>query len=55
MSSVRLSGVGVSSGRASGPVVRVAEPLGEPPAGPSPADPAAEAARIRPAAEVVAA
>ncbi|GGP38651.1 phosphoenolpyruvate--protein phosphotransferase [Saccharothrix coeruleofusca] len=54
MSSTRLSGVGVSSGRASGPVVRVAEPLGEPPATPAPADPPAEAARIRPAAEVVA-
>ncbi|MEU4442646.1 phosphoenolpyruvate--protein phosphotransferase [Actinosynnema sp. NPDC050801] len=53
MSSARLSGVGVSSGRASGPVVRVAEPLGEPPAGPAPADPAAEAARIRPAAQAV--
>ncbi|TQM81990.1 phosphoenolpyruvate--protein phosphotransferase [Saccharothrix saharensis] len=53
MSSARLSGVGVSSGRASGPVVRVAEPLGEPPAGPAPSDPAAEAARIRPAADVV--
>ncbi|MFD1150141.1 putative PEP-binding protein [Saccharothrix hoggarensis] len=53
MSSARLSGVGVSSGRASGPVVRVAEPLGEPPASPPPADPAAEAARIRPAADVV--
>ncbi|WP_033436319.1 phosphoenolpyruvate--protein phosphotransferase [Saccharothrix sp. NRRL B-16314] len=53
MSSARLSGVGVSSGRASGPVVRVAEPLGEPPAVPAPADPAAEAARIRPAADVV--
>ncbi|MEU4739017.1 phosphoenolpyruvate--protein phosphotransferase [Actinosynnema sp. NPDC023658] len=55
MSTARLSGVGVSSGRASGPVVRVAEPLGEPPAGPAPADPQAEAARIAPAAEVVAA
>ncbi|MFC5056733.1 phosphoenolpyruvate--protein phosphotransferase [Saccharothrix xinjiangensis] len=53
MSSVRRSGVGVSSGRASGPVVLVAEPLGEPPAGPAPADPAAEAARVRPAAGVV--
>ncbi|MDR6597364.1 phosphoenolpyruvate--protein phosphotransferase [Saccharothrix longispora] len=53
MSSARLSGVGVSSGRASGPVVRVAEPLGEPPATPAPTDPAAEAARIRPAAERV--
>ncbi|GAA3860063.1 phosphoenolpyruvate--protein phosphotransferase [Saccharothrix violaceirubra] len=54
MSSTRLSGVGVSSGRASGPVVRVAEPLGEPPAGPAPSDPAAEAARIEPAAAKVA-
>ncbi|WP_309109978.1 phosphoenolpyruvate--protein phosphotransferase [Saccharothrix sp.] len=54
MSSARLSGVGVSSGRASGPVVRVAEPLGEPPAEPVPADVTAEAARIRPAADVVA-
>ncbi|MFD0205154.1 MULTISPECIES: phosphoenolpyruvate--protein phosphotransferase [Saccharothrix] len=53
MSSARLSGVGVSSGRASGPVVRVAEPLGEPPAGPAPTDPVAEAARIRPAADIV--
>ncbi|USX50128.1 phosphoenolpyruvate--protein phosphotransferase [Lentzea sp. HUAS12] len=54
MSSTRLSGVGVSSGRATGPVVRVAEALPEPPAGPRPADTAAEAARIRPATEVVA-
>ncbi|WP_433266826.1 phosphoenolpyruvate--protein phosphotransferase [Actinosynnema sp. CS-041913] len=54
MSSARLSGVGVSSGRASGPVVRVAEALGEPAAGPAPADPGQEAARIRPAAAVVA-
>jgi phosphotransferase system enzyme I (PtsI) len=54
MSSTRLSGVGVSSGRASGPVVRVAEALGEPPSTPSPADPAAEAARVRPAAQAVA-
>ncbi|WP_410619453.1 phosphoenolpyruvate--protein phosphotransferase [Amycolatopsis sp. cmx-8-4] len=50
-----LSGVAVSPGRASGPVVRVAEPLGEPAATPAPADPAAEAARIVPAAEAVAA
>ena len=49
----RLSGVGVSSGRASGPVARVSEPLPEPASGPAPADPAAEAARIRPAADVV--
>ncbi|MFI6098367.1 phosphoenolpyruvate--protein phosphotransferase [Lentzea sp. NPDC051213] len=54
MSSARLSGVGVSSGRASGPVVRVAEALPEPPLGPRPADPKDEASRIRPATEVVA-
>ncbi|WP_199440576.1 phosphoenolpyruvate--protein phosphotransferase [Umezawaea beigongshangensis] len=54
MSSTRLSGVGVSSGRASGPVVRVAEAPGEPPSTPPPADPAAEAARVRPAARAVA-
>src|SRR5437763_2166294 len=50
-----LTGVAVSPGRASGPVVRVAEPLGEPPASPAPADPAADAARIGPAAQAVAA
>ncbi|MGW4482575.1 phosphoenolpyruvate--protein phosphotransferase [Amycolatopsis sp. NPDC004368] len=50
----RLSGVAVSPGRARGPVVRVAEPLGEPPAGPAPKDARAEAGRIGPAAEVVA-
>ncbi|GGI83037.1 phosphoenolpyruvate-protein phosphotransferase [Saccharopolyspora subtropica] len=50
----RLTGVGVSSGRASGPVARVADPLPEPPATPAPADPTVEAARIRPAAETVA-
>jgi phosphotransferase system enzyme I (PtsI) len=50
-----LSGVGVSPGRAAGPVVLVTEPPGEPPSGPAPADPAAEAARIGPAAELVAA
>src|SRR4051794_22702070 len=55
MSSARLKGVGVSAGRASGPVVRVADPLPEPAATPAPADPAAEAARIRPAAQAVAA
>jgi phosphotransferase system enzyme I (PtsI) len=36
-------------------VVLVAEPPGEPPAGPAPADPVAEAGRIGPAAELVAA
>ncbi|MGW3963567.1 phosphoenolpyruvate--protein phosphotransferase [Amycolatopsis sp. NPDC005003] len=55
MSESKLSGVAVSPGRASGPVVRVAEPLGEPPREPAPADPVAEAARIAPAARVVAA
>jgi phosphotransferase system enzyme I (PtsI) len=50
-----LTGVAVSPGRASGPVVRVAEPLGEPAATPAPADAAAEAARIAPAAQAVAA
>jgi phosphoenolpyruvate-protein phosphotransferase (PTS system enzyme I) len=50
-----LSGVGVSPGRAAGPVVLVAEPPGEPPTGPPPSDPAAEAGRIGPAAELVAA
>ena len=50
-----LSGVGVSPGRAAGPVVVVAPPAGEPPAGPPPADPAAEASRIAAAAESVAA
>ncbi|MBE9376503.1 phosphoenolpyruvate--protein phosphotransferase [Saccharopolyspora sp. HNM0983] len=51
-----LRGVGVSPGRATGPVVRIdADAAPEPPSGPAPADPAAEAARIRPAAESVAA
>ncbi|WP_340685763.1 phosphoenolpyruvate--protein phosphotransferase [Amycolatopsis coloradensis] len=54
MPSESLSGVAVSPGRASGPVVRVAEPLGEPASTPAPADPAAEAARIAPAAQIVA-
>lgn len=55
MSSERLQGVGVSPGRASGPVVLVADPLPEPPTGPAPTDPVAEAARIAPAAKLVAA
>ncbi|WP_410662757.1 phosphoenolpyruvate--protein phosphotransferase [Amycolatopsis sp. lyj-84] len=55
MPSESLTGVAVSPGRASGPVVRVAEPLGEPASKPAPADPAAEAARIAPAAQIVAA
>ncbi|WIX80762.1 phosphoenolpyruvate--protein phosphotransferase [Amycolatopsis carbonis] len=52
---VSLSGVAVSPGRASGPVVRVAESFGEPASTPAPADAAAEAARIEPAAQAVAA
>lgn len=48
------TGVGVSVGRASGPVARVAEALPEPGAGPAPQDPAAESARVRPAADAVA-
>ncbi|MEC3974660.1 phosphoenolpyruvate--protein phosphotransferase [Amycolatopsis sp. H20-H5] len=54
-SSESLTGVAVSPGRASGPVVRIAEPLGEPASTPAPADPAVEAARIAPAAQAVAA
>ncbi|QFU91768.1 phosphoenolpyruvate--protein phosphotransferase [Amycolatopsis sp. YIM 10] len=54
MPETRLSGVAVSPGRAGGPVVRVAEPLGEPPRTPPPVDPAADAARIEPAAAIVA-
>ncbi|MFD2417982.1 phosphoenolpyruvate--protein phosphotransferase [Amycolatopsis pigmentata] len=55
MSATKLSGVPVSPGRARGPVVRVAEPLGEPAGTPEPADPQAEAARVGPAAQAVAA
>ncbi|WP_285489798.1 phosphoenolpyruvate--protein phosphotransferase [Amycolatopsis taiwanensis] len=55
MAETRLSGVAVSPGCASGPVVRIAESLGEPPRSPKPADPQAEAARIVPAAQAVAA
>jgi len=54
MSETRLTGVPVSPGRASGPVVKVAEPLGEPPDSPKPEDPQAEAARIAPATQAVA-
>ncbi|MBB4674930.1 phosphoenolpyruvate--protein phosphotransferase [Crossiella cryophila] len=53
MSGTQLVGVGVSPGQAAGPVVRVAEPLPEPSAGPAPADAAAEAALIKPAADAV--
>lgn len=49
----RLTGVGVSPGQVSGPVARVAETVPEPASTPAPADPAAEAARIQPAAQAV--
>lgn len=49
----RLRGVPVSPGHALGPAVRVADPPAEPGSGPTPEDPGAEAARIRPAAEAV--
>ncbi|MGW5643432.1 phosphoenolpyruvate--protein phosphotransferase [Saccharopolyspora sp. NPDC003752] len=49
-----LQGVGVSPGEAAGPVLWVHDRLPDPAPGPAPADPAAEAARIRPAAEAVA-
>ncbi len=55
MANTTLRGLGVSPGRASGPAVRVADPLPEPATGPAPADRAAEAARIAPAAAAVAA
>jgi phosphotransferase system enzyme I (PtsI) len=54
MSNTTLHGVGVSAGHASGPAVRVADPLPEPATGPAPADLTAEAARIAPAAQAVA-
>jgi phosphoenolpyruvate-protein phosphotransferase (PTS system enzyme I) len=49
-----LHGVGVSPGKAAGPVMWVRDRLPDPESGPAPADPEAEAARIRPAAEAVA-
>jgi phosphotransferase system enzyme I (PtsI) len=54
MSAPRLTGVAVSPGRASGPAVRVTEPVGEPASTPAPSEPYAEAARIAPAAQAVA-
>ncbi|WP_017612600.1 phosphoenolpyruvate--protein phosphotransferase [Nocardiopsis salina] len=48
-----LRGVGVSPGTAAGPTVRVTERPPEPAVGPPPDDPAAEAARIAPAAQEV--
>ncbi len=53
MSLRTMNGTPASPGRAGGRVVRVAEPPGEPSAGPAPADPAAEADRIAPAVEIV--
>lgn len=50
----RFFGVGVSPGRAAGPVVRVPDPLPAPGSLPAPTDPAAEAARIPVAAHRVA-
>ncbi|WP_024877031.1 phosphoenolpyruvate--protein phosphotransferase [Saccharomonospora piscinae] len=51
----QLSGVGVSPGRASGPVVKVTESIEEPASTPAPDDPHAEAALVAPAAQTVAA
>lgn len=53
MSLRTLTGIPASSGRAGGRVVRVAEPPGEPAAGPVPTDPDTEADRIGPAVESV--
>ncbi|MDR7303471.1 phosphoenolpyruvate--protein phosphotransferase [Haloactinomyces albus] len=53
-SATTLRGVGVSPGRAAGPVVRIAEPLNEPSSVPAPSDPHADIERIRPAAHLVA-
>lgn len=53
MSDVQLSGVGVSPGHASGPVVKVTDSIAEPASTPSPDDAHAEAARIAPAAQNV--
>ncbi|WP_007027486.1 phosphoenolpyruvate--protein phosphotransferase, partial [Saccharomonospora iraqiensis] len=55
MSQAQLPGVGVSPGRASGPAVKVTESISEPATTPSPEDPHAEAARVAPAAQTVAA
>ncbi|KMS85685.1 phosphoenolpyruvate--protein phosphotransferase [Prauserella rugosa] len=55
MAEAQLSGVGVSPGRASGPVVRVTDSIAEPASTPGPEDPYAEAELIAPAAKKVAA
>jgi phosphotransferase system enzyme I (PtsI) len=49
-----LRGHGVSPGTAAGPVVRMPDPVTEPPAGPPPVDAEADVARIRPAMDLVA-
>jgi phosphoenolpyruvate-protein phosphotransferase (PTS system enzyme I) len=49
-----LRGQGVSPGTAAGPLLRMPDPVTEPPAGPQPADREADGARIRPAMDVVA-
>ncbi|MFF5985821.1 phosphoenolpyruvate--protein phosphotransferase [Prauserella flavalba] len=53
MSDAQLSGVGVSPGRASGPVVKITESIEEPASSPGPDDPYAEAALVAPAAQAV--
>ena len=50
-----LTGIGVCPGIAVGPLVRMPDPVPEPPAGPVSGDRAAEAARILPAMQTVAA
>ena len=49
-----LRGHGVSPGTAAGPVVRMPDPVTEPPGGPPPADTDVDVARIRPAMDLVA-
>ena len=49
-----LRGHGVSPGTAAGPVLRMPDPVTEPPAGPPPRDTDADVARIRPAMDLVA-
>jgi phosphoenolpyruvate-protein phosphotransferase (PTS system enzyme I) len=50
-----LTGIGVCPGVVVGPVRRMPDPVPEPPVGPAPTDPSADAARIRPAMAEVAA
>ena len=50
-----MRGIGVCPGIAVGPIVRMPDPVPEPPAGPEPGDRDAERARIQPAMEAVAA